>query len=63
MVEGFGLDQCGGEVGAVKRSRQSLIKQACLIERESMKKAKAKHRVALRSFGLGQFGGEVGRMK
>jgi len=23
MVEGFGLDQCGGEVGEVKRSRQS----------------------------------------
>jgi hypothetical protein len=61
VVEGFGLDQCGGEVGAVKRSRQSLKKQACLIDRKSMKKAKATHRVALRRFGLDQFGGEVGK--
>jgi len=28
-----------------------------------MKKAKATHRVALRSFGLDQFGGEVGAVK
>ena len=32
-------------------------KQACLIERMSIKKAKATHRVALRSFGLDQFVG------
>jgi hypothetical protein len=29
-----------------------------LIERESIKKAKATHRVALRSFGLDQFVGK-----
>jgi hypothetical protein len=34
-----------------------------LIERMSMKKAKAAHRVALRSFGLDQCGGEVVRTK
>jgi hypothetical protein len=34
-----------------------------LIERKSMKKAKATHRVALRSFGLDQCGWEVVRMK
>ena len=33
-------------------------KQACLIERMSMKKAKATHRVALSSFGLDQFVGK-----
>jgi hypothetical protein len=32
-------------------------KQACLIERMSMKKAKATHRVAFRGFGLDQCGG------
>jgi hypothetical protein len=63
MVESFGLDQFGGEVGGTQWSRQSLMKQACLIERMSMKKAKATHRVALRSFGLDQFGGEVGAVK
>jgi hypothetical protein len=80
LVEGFGLDQFGGEVGTVKRSRQSLLiknsiasrssmreRQSLieirLIERMSMKKAKATHRVALRSFGLDQFGRKVGEKK
>jgi hypothetical protein len=60
MVKGFGFDHFVGKSFELARTTIPL-KQACLIERMSIKKAKATHRVALRSFGLDQFGGEVVR--